>query len=175
MDSCYCWLKAWKYMDEEDSLKFLIGVTDNLYCCRFQFSAVWIREVWPYVSSGFSSSIHTQQMLWFQRIMGIQKKGLLVVFSECMFLILFHLWGSCAFCIIIHQVLSSFLLSISPICHLFTLIAFEVPMSIFHLECCDSPSYHVSLPLVSPFLQTILHIYWSNGHILSCHFLFWIL
>lgn len=114
-------------------------------------------------------------MLWFQRIMGIQKKGLLVVFSECMFLILFHLWGSCAFCIITHQVLSSFLLSISLICHLFTLNVFEVPMSISHLEWCDSPSYHVSLPLVSPFLQTILHTDWFNGQILSCHSLFWIL
>lgn len=113
-------------------------------------------------------------MLWFQRIMGIQRKGLLVIFSECMFLILFLLWGSCTFCIT-HQVLSSFLLSIFLIFHLFILIAFEVPMSISHLECCDSFSYHVSLRLVSPFLQTILHTDWSNGQILSCHSLFWIL
>lgn len=91
-----------------------------------------------------------------------------------MHVLLFHFWGRFDFCIII-QVLSSFLLSISPIFHLFTLTAFEVPINISHLDCCDSPWYQVSLPLFSPFFQTILHAGWSNGQIWLCHSLFCIL
>lgn len=53
--------------------------------------------------------------------------------------------------------LANYLLRISPVCHLFVLTAFTSPMSISHLDCCASPSYLVSLSLVSLVFQTILH------------------
>lgn len=96
--------------------------------------------------------------------------GLWIIFLECMLFILFQPWGGFASCIIIHQVLSSFLLSISPACHLFTLPAFRVPMG-----PCDCPFSLLSFPLVSPLFQTILHLGWLDGHIQPCHSLLSIL
>lgn len=59
LDSCYWWLKAWKDTKEESRLKFLLNRSHSLYCWRFQVSDIWIREVKPYVPSGFSSFIYT--------------------------------------------------------------------------------------------------------------------
>lgn len=73
------------------------------------------------------------------------------------------------FYLVYHRVLSSFLICIFPICHLFTLTTFKLPMNISHLDCCVSPSYLVSFPLVSPLFQIILYTGWSNRHIWPCH------
>lgn len=89
-----------------------------------------------------------------------------------MFLILFHFWGSFAFCIIIHQVLSSFLLSISLVCHLYPHCLWTTCEP--SVDCCESPSWLVSFPLVSPLFHTI-HAGSSNRQIWPCHSLLLIL
>lgn len=107
--------------------------------------------------------------------MGTQRKGgqgLLVVFSEHKFSVLFHFWGSFALHIIILQALPIFLPSISPI---FILIAFKLPMNVSHLDSYYSLSYLVFLTLVSPLFLTIFHAGWSNGKIWPHHFLLWLL